>query len=92
MALHWGSQFIATCLPEDMKPRLGSIQCDPFYEAEHGKMPPVRFCNGATGETLTDIEAAVMWRVSRKRTKEFFSEGLDIQVSLTPSGIILLIR
>jgi hypothetical protein len=80
MALHWGSGWINSCLSDDLVSKLPSIQCDPYYGAEHETVPDVRFCNGATGETLAAIPTKVMWRVSKKKTRNFFSQGIDIQV------------
>lgn len=96
MALHWGAGWINSCLSDDLISKLESIECDPYYRVEHENVPDVRFCNGATGETLAAIPAKVMWRVSRKKTRNFFSQGIDIQykknlvsLSRTPKSVIV---
>lgn len=75
MVLHWGVDSFTTLLPEDLLTKLPWIQCDPFYEDEHGPVPDIRFLNAKTGELLSTVVTRGMRRVSRRKTRLFFSEG-----------------
>jgi hypothetical protein len=75
MVLHWGFDHFNTLLPEDLLKRLPCIQCDPYYEGEHGPVPDIRFLNAQTGDLLSTVATKGMRRVSRRKTRIFFSEG-----------------
>jgi hypothetical protein len=75
MVLHWGVDHFNTLLPVDLLKRLPWIQCDPYYEGEHGPVPDIRFLNAKTGDLLSTVAAKGMKRVSRRKTRVFFSEG-----------------
>lgn len=42
-------------------------------------MPDVPFRNGATGEVLASVPAKGLWRVSRRKMRVLFSEGIEVQ-------------
>ncbi|ESZ98412.1 hypothetical protein SBOR_1193 [Sclerotinia borealis F-4128] len=79
MALHWGSQHLNSCLPDEILTKIRSIECDPYYQDEHGVMPPVSFKNAQSGEVLLDLPSDGMRRVNRRKMRSLFSEGLHIQ-------------
>jgi hypothetical protein len=75
MVLHWGVDHFNTLLPDKLLRRLSWIQCDPYYEGEHGPVPDIRFLNAKTGDLLSTVATEGMKRVSRRKTRVFFSEG-----------------
>ncbi|KAJ8070310.1 hypothetical protein OCU04_000690 [Sclerotinia nivalis] len=79
MALHWGSQHLNACLPDEILTNVKSIQCDPYYEDEQEFMPPLSFKNAQTGETLLTLPSDGVRRVGRQKMRNLFSEGLQIQ-------------
>jgi len=83
MTLHWGAEYLSKCLPPDLVSKLDeNICCDPFFKEKITSLP---LYNGATGEKLFDMHGIEPRRVSRKKLREFLSQGLDVQVrSLVP--------
>ncbi|KAN0122694.1 hypothetical protein V8E51_001020 [Hyaloscypha variabilis] len=101
MVLHWSVDHFNNLLPEDLLKRLTCIQCDPYYESEHGPVPDIRFLNAKTGDLLSTVATKGMRRVSRRKTWVFFRvDGAKSflrtflvgpeKAALTPLDILLL--
>jgi hypothetical protein len=80
MTLHWGSSFISKCIPPAMHERLNNICCDPFCGDNDLTLPHY---NGQTGEKLFDMPGEQPRRISRRKLRNFLSEGIDVQVGFT---------
>ena len=83
MLLHWGAQHIFGCLPQELQGRLREIRCNEYYDATPGVDDFIPCYNGKTGELLYRVSADNPVRVSRKKMRGLFSEGVDVQVSAT---------
>ena len=83
MLLHWGARHILQCLPEELQGRLREIRCNEYYDAAPGVDDFLPCYNGETGELLYRIHADDPVRVSRKKMRELFREGIDVHVSFT---------
>lgn len=79
MALHWGSRNFNSCLPDEILTNIRSIECDPYYEQEHGVMPPLSFNDAQSGEALLVLPSDGVRRVSRRKMRNLLSEGLHVQ-------------
>jgi 2-polyprenyl-6-methoxyphenol hydroxylase-like FAD-dependent oxidoreductase len=77
MTLHWGSSHIASCLPSELASRFHEAFADPTQDP--ASAPGLPIYNGKTGEFIMEIAAEKPCRVSRKKMRNLFSEGLDIQ-------------
>ncbi|KAF2788432.1 FAD/NAD(P)-binding domain-containing protein [Melanomma pulvis-pyrius CBS 109.77] len=77
MTLHWGSSHITSCLPPDIVARLPEAYADPGLSPDAVTGLPIH--NGKTGELLMEMKAEKPCRVSRKKLRNLFAEGLDIQ-------------
>ncbi|KAF3042653.1 hypothetical protein E8E12_005228 [Didymella heteroderae] len=77
MTLHWGSTHIASCLPEDLAARFNEAYADPSLTTDAVKGLPIY--NGKTGDLLLEMGAEKPMRVSRKKMRNLFSEGIDVQ-------------
>lgn len=77
MTLHWGSEHISKCLPQELVDRLTEAYADPTVSPEAVTGLPVY--NGKTGELIMEMKAEKPCRVSRKKMRNLFSQGLDIQ-------------
>ena len=84
MTLHWGDEYLSKCIPPDLYSRLNEGICTDPYTTE---TPPIPNFNGLTGEKLFDMGGTQPRRVSRRKMRNFLSQGLDIQVSLTSQGV-----
>jgi hypothetical protein len=79
MTLHWGAEAIAKCLPPDLLDALNEgICCDPFYTGTD--MYYIPNYNGESGEKIFNMPGNAPRRVSRRKLRNFLSQGLDIQV------------
>jgi hypothetical protein len=79
MTLHWGAEALSKCLPPNLLKALNEgICCDPFYTGEDMYYLPNY--NGKTGEKLFDMPGNAPRRISRRKLRNFLSQGLDIQV------------
>ena len=85
MTLHWGSSFISKCIPPAMHTRLNEICCDPFYGDNDLTLPHYNVTlphyNGKTGEKLFDMPGEQPRRISRRKLRNFLSEGINVQAS-----------
>ena len=76
MLLHWGNEFLHSCLEPDHLARLKTIQCDPYYESDFGPFPEYfPLMNGKTGKLLLNLPSAGAIRVSRGTLRSFLREG-----------------
>ena len=79
MTLHWGASFISKCIPPELLPKLNEgICCDPFYGEKDLTLPHY---NAKTGEKLFDMPGEEPRRISRKKLRNFLSQGIDVNVS-----------
>lgn len=77
MTLHWGSSHIASCLPEDLAARFSEAYADPSLKPDAETGLPIH--NGKTGDLIMLMGAEKPMRVSRKKMRNLFSEGIDVQ-------------
>jgi hypothetical protein len=77
MTLHWGAEHVQKCLPSELYARLSETYADPALDVNATIGLPVH--NGKTGEKIMIMEAPNPCRVSRKKMRNLFREGLDIQ-------------
>jgi hypothetical protein len=76
----WGASFISKCIPPEMIPKLNEgICCDPFYGEKDLTLPHY---NAKTGEKLFDMPGEEPRRISRKKLRNFLSQGIDVKVRL----------
>ena len=79
MLLHWGGKYLEQMLLPDMQARIDEPRVDNFYDWVQGQ--PVVNMNGKTGEVILRVKGDdLLVRVSRRKLREFLSEGLDIRV------------
>ena len=86
MALHWGADYISKCLPEDLVARLPEAMTNATIEVTPEQDQTLEFLNGATGEVVSAIKGGSTKRVVRRKLRELFATGLDVQVSLKLQG------
>lgn len=77
MTLHWGSTHIASCLPDNLTARFNEAYADPSLSTDAVTGLPIY--NGKTGDLLLEMGAEKPVRVSRKKMRNLFSEGIDVQ-------------
>jgi hypothetical protein len=77
MTLHWGSSHISSCMPEHLVARFNEAYADPNQSPDAVTGLPIY--NGKTGELLMEMGADKPCRVSRKKMRNLFAEGLDVQ-------------
>lgn len=77
MTMHWGSSHLASCLPPALAARISETYADPSMSADAVTGLPVH--NGKTGELLMTMAGERPCRVSRRKLRKLFSEGLTIQ-------------
>ncbi|CAN9297654.1 unnamed protein product [Alternaria alternata] len=77
MTLHWGSSHIASCLPIELANRIHEAFADPTQD--QASATGLSVFNGETGERIFEIAADKPCRVSRRKMRNLFSEGLDVQ-------------
>ncbi|KAJ4985309.1 hypothetical protein SVAN01_09160 [Stagonosporopsis vannaccii] len=77
MTLHWGSSHIASCLPEHLAARFNEAYADPSLKPDAVTGLPIH--NGKTGDLIMLMGAEKPMRVSRKKMRNLFSEGIDVQ-------------
>jgi hypothetical protein len=83
MTLHWGTEYISKCIPPHLMARLQQICCDPYYDSQDETIP---HHNGKTGELLFATQGVGIRRVSRRKMRELFSDGLEINVLFLAQG------
>jgi len=78
MTLHWGASYISKCIPPELRPQLNKgICCDPFYGEKDLTLPHY---NAKTGEKLFDMPGEEPRRISRKKLRNFLSQGISVEV------------
>jgi hypothetical protein len=78
MTLHWGASFISKCIPPELIPKLNEgICCDPFYGEKDLTLPHY---NAQTGEKLFDMPGEEPRRISRRKLRNFLSQGINVNV------------
>ena len=85
MTLHWGNHHIEKCLPPQLAARMIETYADPTISPDSITGLPIY--NGKTGELLLDMTADRPIRVSRKKLRNLFNEGLDVQCGKEFVGI-----
>jgi hypothetical protein len=84
MTLHWGSDHIESCLPAELVSRFNEAYADPTQSPDAVTGLPIY--NGKTGELIMEMGADKPCRVSRKKMRNLFAEGLDVQYGKTFVG------
>ncbi len=77
MTLHWGSNHVASCLPPELVERFNEAYADETQKPDAATGLPIH--NGKTGELLMEMAADKPFRVSRKKMRNLFKEGIDVQ-------------
>lgn len=77
MSLHWGTEAIEKVLPPELRSRIRETWCDPFWSGEELVLKHYR---GPTGDLAFETQLANGARVSRRKMRELFKEGLDVRV------------
>lgn len=80
MSLHWGTGLIQTVLPPELQARIKEAANDPFYDPPENGLTLPQYA-GHSGELLniTQMPKGSL-RVRRKKLRELFSEGIEVQV------------
>lgn len=81
MTLHWGSSHIDSCLPPELVSRFNEAYADPGQSIDATTGLPIY--NGKTGELIMEMAAEEPCRVSRKKMRNLFAEGIDVQYGKT---------
>ncbi|KAF2825514.1 FAD/NAD(P)-binding domain-containing protein [Ophiobolus disseminans] len=84
MTLHWGSSHLASCLPPHLLARLNEAYADPTQSADATTGLPV--FNGETGEQIMEMGAQGPCRVSRRKMRNLFSEGINVRYGMEMVG------
>ena len=80
MTLQWGADALTKCLPQNLLDGLNEgICCDPFCTG--ADMYYIPNYNGKTGEKIFDMPGNTPRRISRRKLRNYLSQGLDIRVS-----------
>jgi hypothetical protein len=77
MTLHWGASHVAACLPPHLVDRFHEAYADPGQKPDAVSGLPIY--NGKTGECIMHMAADKPCRVSRKKMRKLFGEGIDVQ-------------
>ncbi|KAF2713405.1 FAD/NAD(P)-binding domain-containing protein [Pleomassaria siparia CBS 279.74] len=85
MTLHWGSSHLTSCLPPSLIERLSEAYADPSLSPDAVTGLPIY--NGKTGELLMEMKADKPCRVSRKKLRNLFADGLDISYGMEVDSI-----
>lgn len=88
MTIHWGTTHINNCLPPELSARFSEAYADPSLSPGATSGLPVY--NGKTGELILEMAGEKPMRVSRKKMRNLFTEGIDVQYgkSAVSCGII----
>lgn len=88
MTLHWGSTHINNCLPPELSARFSEAYADSSLSPDATSGLPVY--NGKTGELILEMVGEKPMRVSRKKMRNLFMEGIDVQYgkSVVSCGVI----
>jgi hypothetical protein len=88
MTLNWGSTHINNYLLRKLSVRFSEAYTDPRLNFHVTTGLPV--CNGKTGELILEMAAEKPIRVSPKKMRNLFIEGIDVQFgkSVVSCGVI----
>lgn len=88
MTLHWGSTHVTKCLPPELFARFSEAYADPSLNLDETTGLPVH--NGKTGELILEMAGEKPMRMSRKKMRNLFMEGIDVQFgkSVQSCGVI----
>jgi 2-polyprenyl-6-methoxyphenol hydroxylase-like FAD-dependent oxidoreductase len=86
MTLHWGSEHVSKCLPAELVDRLSEAYADPSLTPDAVTGLPIY--NGKTGDLLMEMKAEKPCRVSRRKLRNLFAEGLDVQYGKEVADVI----
>lgn len=88
MTLHWGSTHINNCLPPELSARFSEAYADSSLSPDATSGLPVY--NGKTGELILEMVGEKPMRVSRKKMRNLFMEGINVQYgkSVVSCGVI----
>jgi len=78
MAIHWSLPQLEALLPSELRARLKEAQNDPFWDAPEEDF--FKLYNGLDGTVLKALPIPKTIRVSRRKMRALFSEGIDVQV------------
>lgn len=83
MSLHWGTGPIQSVLPSKLQARIKEAANDPFYDPPENGLTLPQYA-GHSGELLniTQMPKGSL-RVTRKKLRELFNEGIEINVRTT---------
>jgi 2-polyprenyl-6-methoxyphenol hydroxylase-like FAD-dependent oxidoreductase len=81
MTLHWGTSHISSSLPPELAARFNEAYADPGQSPDAVTGLPIH--NGKTGELIMEMAAEKPCRVSRKKMRNLFKEGIDVQYGKT---------
>jgi hypothetical protein len=82
MALHWGAEYMAECLPPDLVEKLETdARVNPGVEMTEEQMNHLPILNGETGEIVSNIPGTTIGRVAKSKLRGVFGDGIDVQVS-----------
>ncbi|KAF2205384.1 FAD/NAD(P)-binding domain-containing protein [Delitschia confertaspora ATCC 74209] len=77
MTLHWGSEHVSKVLPPELVARMSETYADPTVSPDAVTGLPI--FNGKTGEQIVEMKAEKPVRVSRKKLRNLFSEGVAVE-------------
>lgn len=80
MGIHWALPQLEGLLPTELKDQLKQVSVDPFLDAPDSNS--IRIWNGKDGGILKEIPGPRTLRFSRRKLREFCTQGIDIKVSL----------
>ena len=80
MTLHWGWDHLYKYLPSHLREKIRGTYCNPHRDIVPGVEDHLPVSNGKTGEIMVKWPADNPIRVSRRKLRELFAEGLDVQV------------
>jgi hypothetical protein len=80
MALHWGTDYLLECLPQELIDRLESearVQAGVKLTQEQKESIPV--VDGETGEVVTRIKGTTAGRVAKSKLRGVLGSGIETQ-------------
>lgn len=78
MSAQWGLPLLAKIFTKEKFDQVHTAANDPYFEPpDPGILPTL---NGTTGEVMKIIPLLRMYRLSRRKMRAFWAEGIKIQV------------
>jgi hypothetical protein len=78
MGIHWALPQLEALLPVDLKEQLLKVSVDPSLDAPDADT--MRIWNGKDGGILKEIPIPRTIRFSRRKLREFCTQGIDVNV------------